>query len=35
MGDLFGTDAWVALLELIGVGGGITAVGMYFERKEK
>lgn len=33
--ELFETDAWIALLEIGGVGGIICAIGMYGERKEK
>ena len=27
------TDAWIAMLELVIVGGGTSAVGIYIERK--
>lgn len=35
MSELFTTDAWVALLEIVGVGGLFTAVGMIAERRWK
>ena len=33
MDVIFGTDAWIAMLELLTVGGGAAATGLYFERK--
>ena len=33
MSELFTTDAWIALLEIVGIGGTITAIGCYIEKK--
>ena len=33
MSELFNTDAWIALLELVGLSGVVTALGVYIEHK--
>ena len=33
MSELFTTDAWIALMEIVAIGGIITAGGCYIERK--
>ena len=31
MAELFATDAWIALMEFVGIGGTIAGVGCYIE----
>ena len=35
MSELFATDAWVAMLEIMGTGGIVAAIGMYVERRNE